>query len=165
MPFSRVRPDSRHDYQKLPPSLHQPTLLLALSHLTSTTHPLHYKFFLSDKKNQSKYYFMHISSCNIPPPTENEEKVYFVPQFLVLQSEDSSRHKRLCLMRRTMACRTDIHKHGHAFLVQHSLIKHLFWEDSTLPSVLLWRANRDGKILHKNKFLLNVLQPLTLWYL
>jgi len=58
----------------------------------------------------------------LKPPAENEEEVYFVPQFLVLQYEDSSRHKLLCLMWRTMACRTDIDKHGHAFLVQHSLI-------------------------------------------
>jgi len=55
----------------------------------------------------------------LKPPTEKEEKVYLVPQFLVLQSEDSSRNKRLCLTGRTMACRTDIQKHGHAFLVQH----------------------------------------------
>jgi len=55
----------------------------------------------------------------LKPPAEKEEKVYFVPQFLVLQSEDNSRHKRLCPMRRTMACRADIHQHGHAFLVQH----------------------------------------------
>lgn len=158
VPFSRVRPDSRHGYQMFPPSLHQPARLLALSYLTSTTHPLNYKFFLSDKKNQSKYYFIHISSWN-PPTEKEEEEVYFVPQFLVLQSEDSSRYKRLCLMWRTVACRTDIYKHGRAFLVQHSFIKHLAWEDSTLPSVLVGRGNRDYKILRKSKFLFNVLQP------